>query len=306
VLASEVKIGKTRMIMELGRRLWYGLPFPDGAGPILPARTPSLWVCGDRHQDELRDMARDYGVPLEAVRLCARPENPYGNCILEEDDTIKLMAHYADVEGPGFIVIDTIWRATKKQMKVEEDVNAIFDPIIEIAQKTGCTIICASHLSKDGDTLGRRLEGAARSVMKLSYPDPDNQKDRRRLTTKGNFKQPDDLGLTLYADRVEFDHDPPKAPEPSWRGGRPASESNKAREFLFDTLRDGEQPSTDVIREWEDLGGSQRTLERVKKEMVEAGQLEVVRRFGASSLWKAIEPTAPADNQEEFTGLISD
>jgi hypothetical protein len=195
VLFSEVKTGKTRLIGEFVGRIWKGEPFPDEERVIFPEKTTTLWVCGDRHQDELRDLLRAYKIPLEAIHLCARPENPYGNCILEENDTIDLMAHYAENEKPAFICIDTIWRATNKKMKLEEDVNSVFDPIIEIAQRTGCTILCASHLSKDGDTLGRRLEGAARSVTKLLYPDPDGQKNRRRLITKGNFKQPDDLGL---------------------------------------------------------------------------------------------------------------
>jgi hypothetical protein len=304
VISSPVKIGKTRLIGEFVGRIWRGEPFPDEETVTFPEKTTTLWVCGDRHQDELKTLLLDYRIPLEAVHLCARPENPYGNCILEENDTIKLMAHYAENEKPAFICIDTIWRATNKSMRLEEDVNALFDPIIEIAQRTGCTILCVSHLSKDGDTLGRRLEGAARSVTKLFYPDPDGQKDRRRLTTKGNFKQPDDLGLTLRDDGVSFDHDPPKEPEPIWKGGKAPSELFRACKFLSDSLRDGEKESTEVIAAWEKRGGSRTTLDRARKEMEEEGLVRTVPRPGRSSLWTVVEPTEPADNQDQLVGLL--
>jgi hypothetical protein len=304
IISSEVKVGKTRIFMDLTRRLWFGLPFPDEQEPALPERTITLWVCGDRHHQELKKMAGEYGVPDEAVRFCARPETPR-TYSLDDEDTMRLMAHYADIERPGLIFIDTVWRATHKQMKIEEDVNALFDPILDIAEKTGCTVFCASHLSKDGDTLGRRPEGAVRSIMKLYYPDPDGQKYRRRLTTRGNFEEPPDFGLTLHTDHIDFDHDPPKEPEPEREFGRPPSRLIEACQFIAEKLRAGEQQSTDVMDEWEDRGGSKRTLDRARDKMVKKGEMEVVQKPGASSLWKAIAPTAPADNQEEFIRLLT-
>jgi hypothetical protein len=276
IVSSDPKVGKTTLFLELARRLWFGLLFPDEAELILPAKTITLWVCGDRHHDELKERARLFGLPDEAISFCAWPENPYGNCSLDDDDTIKLMEHYVVNEHPGIIFIDTIWRATARRMKVEEEVNALFDPIIEIAQKTNATIFCASHLSKDGDTLGRRLEAVARSVMKLYKPDPGNQPDRRKLTTMGNSKQPDDLGMTIHEDRIDFDHSPPKEPQPEApaRRGRPKSASGKARDFLCEALQGGPQVYADLLKRWLAMDGAERTLGRVKQEMIEAGMLE--------------------------------
>ena len=53
-----------------------GKPWPDGQTPTFPARTPTLWICGDRHQDELRDLRTAFGLPPEAVRLNALPHEP--------------------------------------------------------------------------------------------------------------------------------------------------------------------------------------------------------------------------------------
>jgi hypothetical protein len=284
-IASNPKFGKTLMFVELAKRLWYGTPFFGEEEPALPAGTTSLWVCGDGQQDELKQRAREYGFPGKALLLCALPENLYKRPLLEDDALIRLLAHYADVERPGLIFIDTIWRATNKQMKVEEDVNALCGPLLEIAQQSGSTIFIASHISKDGDTLGRRLEGAARSVMKLTWPDKE-QKNRRRLNTIGNFKEPPDLGLTLRPDGVGFDLDPPKAPDPRQKWDAPESESGpwsesegsrrrrkpestRAREFLIDSLEAGPQVFTDLTRRWLATNGAKTTLASAKDDLVE-------------------------------------
>jgi hypothetical protein len=84
----------------------------------------------------------------------------------------------------------------------------------------------------------------------------------------------------------------------------------EAREFLLETLEDGEKESTDVIEEWaEEHGGSEATLKRARQKMVKKGEMEIVRKFGAPSRWKRVkppEPTAPADNQDQFMGLLQD
>jgi hypothetical protein len=275
IVSSNPKIGKTTLFLEFSRRLWLGTPFPDEEELILPAKTITLWVCGDRHHDELKERASLFGIPHTAIALCAWPHNPYGNCSFDIEDTIKLLEHYIINEHPGIIFIDTIWRATTKKMKLEEEVNELFDPILEIAQKTNSTIFGASHLSKEGETLGRRLECVARSVMKLYQPDPENQPDRRKLTTMGNCKQPDDLGMTIYEDRIEFDHSPPQTPKPERKGGRPRTTSDRAIPFILEMLEYSPQEQKDIEKRWVELGRGRSSLDRAKKELLEVGTIEV-------------------------------
>jgi AAA domain len=65
LLSSDPKIGKTHFALDLARRLWFGLPWPDGQTPTLPAGTATLWVCGDRHQDELESAPQHSVCPLK-------------------------------------------------------------------------------------------------------------------------------------------------------------------------------------------------------------------------------------------------
>ena len=223
LLSSDPKIGKTHLALDLARRLWFGLPWPDNQPATFPTGTTTLWVCGDRHQDELRERAAAFGLPPDAVRLNALPGNPYGGWDLDDPDNVKLLNDLVASERPGLAFIDTVWRATRRRLNKEDEVNAPMTPIVSIAQSCDVSIMGLMHLSKDQDTLGRRLEGLARGIMKMFKPDPA-QPDRRRLEVTGNFKEPPPLGVTLHDSGCDFDFDPPKEPTKN-AGGRPSAET---------------------------------------------------------------------------------
>src|SRR5262249_10150801 len=82
LLTSEPKVGKTRLGLEIAHRVWNADCWPDGQEPTFPPGTKTLWVPGDRNQDELRELARAYGIPEEAVLLNASPDEPYGGVSL--------------------------------------------------------------------------------------------------------------------------------------------------------------------------------------------------------------------------------
>jgi AAA domain len=117
---------------------------------------------------------------------------------------VKLLGDLVASERPGLVFIDTVWRATRRRLNKEDEVNAIMTPIVSIAQSCDTSIMGLMHLSKDKDTLGRRLEGLARGIMKLFKPDP-GQPERRRLEVTGSFKEPPALGVTIRDGGCEFD-----------------------------------------------------------------------------------------------------
>jgi len=235
LLSSDPKIGKTHLVLDWARRIYLGLPWPDGADPTFPAGSKVLWVCGDRHQDELRERARAFGLPDEAVLLNALPTNPYGGWDLDEPENVELLRKLIEVERPALVSIDTVWRATRRQLRREEEINALLDPILTIAQETDTAIIGLMHLSKDGETLGRRIEGLARAVMKLTRPDPEGQPDRRKLTTMGNFKEPPPLGVTMGPTGCEYDSTPPAEAAPN-KGGRSDHEREGFKKLILEAL----------------------------------------------------------------------
>jgi len=273
LLSSDPKVGKTHLGLDLARRLWLALPWPDGQPATFPAETTTLWVCGDRHQDELRERAAAFGLPPEAVRLNALPSEPWGGWDLDKPDNLDLLRELIETEHPGLVFIDTVWRATRRRLNREDEVNAIMTPIVSIAQECDVSILGLMHLSKDQDTLGRRLEGLARGIMKMFKTDPAKP-DRRRLEVIGNFKEPPPLGVTIRDGGCDFDFNPPAEPARN-PGGRPPVKCDKAIAFLTEKLTGGDRKACDLVNEWLALGESKSPFFDAKKAMEEDGRLVV-------------------------------
>ena len=145
------------------------------------------------------------------------------------------------------------------------------------------TFLALMHLSKDAETLGRRLEGLSRSVIKLFKPDP-SQPNRRKLLVNGNFKEPPPLGATLRDDGCDFDSTPPED-KGTGKTGRPPGKVTKAIEFLEQTLAGGECKGSVVVSKWTDLGESKSTLFNARNVMVDEGRLEV-DDSGNTHIWR--------------------
>jgi hypothetical protein len=273
LLTSDPKLGKTRIGLELAKRLWNGQPWPDGQEATLPAGTKTLWVPGDRHQDELRELACAYGLPAEAVFLNASPDNPYAGVCLDEEENVAGLRERVEDERPGIVYVDTVWRATQRKLCREDEVNLLMDPLIAIAQEFDVAIVGMMHASKEGETLGRRLEGLARAVIRLTKPDPEGQPGRRKLwVARANFLEPPPLGVTIHEIGCDFDLDPPSDTAPS-RGGRPPEKSNKAVEFLKDELSERDRKQCELVDEWVALGEAKGTLFNTIKAMQSDGSL---------------------------------
>ncbi|MBV8126803.1 MAG: AAA family ATPase [Planctomycetaceae bacterium] len=272
LLSSDPKIGKTHLALFIAWLIWFRKPWPDGQPPTFPEGTSTLWVCGDRHQDELKERAAAFGLPPEAVRLNTLPAEPYGGWDLDNFDNIKLLRELVENEQPGIVVIDTVWRATRRKLSKENEVNLLMDPIISIAQECDVSILGLMHLSKDAETLGRRLEGLARAILKMFRPDP-GQPDRRRLEVIGNFKELPPLGVTIRDGGCDFDSTPPEEPARN-SGGRPPEEREKARKFITDALASqNDRKATALLSEWEKGGGSEGTFWRAMRDMQADGDL---------------------------------
>jgi hypothetical protein len=216
-LASDPGIGKTRFMMDLARRLWFGLPFPDGQPATLPKRTRTLWIQGDRNFAEMLQVARDFGLPEEAVVLGSSPDDPFGS--LDLDDPAILAAIEARIKASGVPLanIDTVGMTTARSLSKPDEAREFFAPLLELCQRTGVALFGATHLSANKEALGRRIVEKARVVIKMTHPDPEAQIDRRRLwVDKSAAVKPAPMGITMGGEGNEYDFIPPSEPE----GGR--------------------------------------------------------------------------------------
>ena len=88
-VASDPGTGKTRFGMDLSRRIFHKLPFPDGQINPHPAGSKTLWIQGDRNFNEMVEVAESFGIPDDAVCLGSDVSDPFGSLNLDDPETLE-------------------------------------------------------------------------------------------------------------------------------------------------------------------------------------------------------------------------
>ena len=263
-LASDPGIGKTRFALDLARRLWLGLPWPDCQPNDLPMGTRTLWIQGDRNFAEMLQCARDFGLPDGAVVLGSSPDDPTGSLDLDDPSTLADLRDRILAAGVALVVIDTVGMTTGRNLSRPEEARDFFAPIIELAVTTGVPFLGLTHLSMNKEALGRRIVEKARVVIKMTQPDPEGQRDRRRLwVDKTAIQKPPPLGVTMTDKRNDYDFDPPKEPDPAPRRPGPVpARLEECKRWLTDFLTPNPAAVVEIRRDAENAGFSVDTLYR--------------------------------------------
>jgi hypothetical protein len=268
-VAAEPGVGKTRFALDLARRLWFKLAWPDGQENTWPERTRTLWVQGDRNFAEMLQAARDFGLPDEAVALGAPPDDPTGGLDLDDPLALEELAGRIRAAAPALVIIDTVGMTTGRNLCRPEEARAFFAPIIELARDAGVAVLGLTHLSANKEALGRRIVEKARVVIKMTQPDPEGQPDRRRLwVDKTAVIKPPPLGITMKGDGNEYDFVPPVEPQPEARrpGPRPAK-LDACKQWLAKRLTPNPARVSELRTEAEKEGYPPATLYRAREEM---------------------------------------
>jgi AAA domain len=272
-IAAFEGIGKTRFAMDLARRLWFALPWPDGQPPTFPPGTKTLWVCADGQQDDLAAAAEAFGMPDEAIVFNTTHDEPYGGTELDALEDRDRLERFIGQVRPGFVFIDTLTNATSYDVCRATENKALMTPLRDIAQRTQTTIIPLLHLSREGHALGRRIKGITRTIIQLDCPDPEQTGRLRLCVAKSFAKKPPALGVTMTDGGNDYDFNPPSAPAPR-ELGRPPEARDKAERFIRDALaRQNDRILTELAAEYVQAKGSKSTFWRAVDAMVEAGEL---------------------------------
>ena len=275
-LAALEGIGKTRLLLDLCRRAYLGEPWPDGQPASLPVGTKSLWLCADGHQSELAETASAFGLPLEAVVLPAPPEQPFDGTSLDDADTLAVLQKTIQAVKPGIVVVDTLTFATQRDLCRQNDLAALRDPLVQLAQDNGLAVLLALHVNAAGVAFGRRIRGLTRTLMHLEQPDPDGQPGRLRFWLEKSYSaKPPAIGVTLGPNGNQYDYDPPdRVDSAGSKGGRPAGARGKAEKFILDTLTaQNDRKTTDLRYAWEKDGGSVSSFYSARDALVDAGRI---------------------------------
>lgn len=278
IVAAEPGTGKTRFVFDLLRRCHLGLPWPDGAPtPESMRGRPWLWVAADHHHQDLCDLAREYGVPDDAVRLNAPAADPFDGTHLETADDFAALEARAVKVGAAVVVVDTINNAGDYKVEDARDSQRLYKPLQEMAVRLKTPLLCVTHLNAGGKVLGRRAAEKARVVVMLNSPDPEGQPARRKLwVDKSKAVKPPPLGVTMGDGGNQYDGEPPAPQEEPARRvggatrGRPPAQTLRCAEWLRGRLAL--------------LGGRARVS--VLRREIERNESEE-DRWGASTIYKA-------------------
>jgi hypothetical protein len=298
-LAADPGTGKTVMAADLARCLWFGLDWPDGQSNPLPAGTRTLWVPGDRHYPQLISLAEKYALPDEAMIFNAPASDPAAGLDLDDPAELQALAERSQAERPGLVIVDTVGMTTGRNLCKPEDARDYFGPLMDLARALRLPFLLLTHLSKDGQALGRRISGACRLVWKMTDPDPEGQPNRRRLWVDKTYaEKPPALGMTISDAGCSFDFNPPTAPEPG-KGGRPDDSKDKAKRFIRDALarQDGQVGNTLCQECIKATSVSESTFWRAVKDMTGDGEIttEGGKGTGRKTTLHLIIPDAEPD-----------
>jgi hypothetical protein len=263
-VAADPGIGKSRFALDLARRLWSGLPWPDGQPNELPAGTRTLWVQGDRNFAEMLQAATDFGLPPEAVCLGSSPDEPFGSLDLDDPATLAALGERIKAASVPMAVVDTVGMVTSRNLSRPDEAREFFAPLLEMCQQTGVALVGLTHLSKDKEALGRRIVEKARVVIKMTQPDPEGQPDRRRLwVDKTAVVKPAPLGISMGTDGNDYDFEPPREPDPVPRKpGPPPAKLEECKKWLAQCLTPNPARVKDVRADAEKAEFSADTLYR--------------------------------------------
>ncbi len=213
LLTAEPSTGKTRLGLDLTKRIVMGLPWPDNQPMDLHGRNPVvIWVPADNQHCELVDCAAAFGFPGDAIVLNTTIDNIYGGTELVEKVQLDDLEARIDRHVAALVLIDTITNTSDAKSQDTSDAKRQYKPLQDVAKRTGAGMICVTHTNIAGKTLGRRADEKTRVTIRMTCPDPERQPLRRRLEVALTrlSEKPAPLGITMGNSGNEYDGAPPQ------------------------------------------------------------------------------------------------
>lgn len=255
LLTAEPSTGKTRLGLDLTRRIALGLDWPDGQPIDLGDRRPVvLWIPADSQHSELADIPSMFGFEPEAIILNTSVGDLYGGTELMEEEQLEALEARIVRVRPCMVIIDTITNTSDLKSQDTSDAKRQYKPLQEIAKRTGAAVLCVTHTNVAGKTLGRRADEKTRVTIRLERPDPENQPNRRKLSVALSrlSTYPAPLGVTMGDHGNEYDTHPPEEPEEGAKPSGPPTPSyeiTRAIGFFTHRLNHGPARQSVMINE---------------------------------------------------------
>lgn len=181
-IGADPGAGKTTFMMDLHRRQWNGLTWPDGK-PIQEPGRRVVWLMSDQRLSQLVDCAKSMGVPLDSIFIAAEKGYPTFSLTLEGEFLERINTIVSQVK-PWAFVIDSVTSAMGSNKGKNEDLNPVKSFLLDIAIANKIPVILLCHLNQNGGILGRVWERHCEHQLGLVLSDKSDNRSPRNLHVK--------------------------------------------------------------------------------------------------------------------------
>ncbi len=319
LLAGDPGLGKSPVTLGIASAVSRGAPWPDA--PHAPQPVGGVVLLSA--EDDLADTIRPRLDAHEAD--CSRVVALTSLADLTRDID-QLRAAIERTPDCRLVIVDPVSAYMgKADSHNNAEVRGMLAPLAALAAEERVAILAVTHLRKgEGAALYRAMGSlafvaAARAVW-VVCPCKTNPRRRLMLPIKNNLAPDSKNGLAFTvecrglkgapvvcweSEPVSITADEAMAIEVKKRGPAP-KQHKEAIDWLNKDLAAGSRPREDVIDDAEDMGFSERTIQRAFREI---GGLSKREGFGKRAVWSlpsdanALRPGQPGTNGE--TGRIS-
>ncbi len=279
LLEGDPGIGKTWISIALACCIAGGETLPGMKGSHVPQKVLYA-TCEDGIHDTLKGRIEDFGANFEAQSNIFCPKDLF----TLDEDCLQMLQNTLDEFACGIVFIDPIvgYLEAGMDMNKANEVRSVMKKLHAIAEHTGAAIIAIRHLRKSpaggkgkGNTLYDGIgsidfTGAARSVIQVRQ-DKLGQcyiaHEKSNLAFKGprlaySVDYTEEFGVCPFKWTGEYS-------DADFDDGSSVCTTRKKDEcstFIFDLLRDGEQPAVQLREDCLKAGYSVSTIKRAKKE----------------------------------------
>jgi len=302
VLEGDPGLGKSVLLLDIAARLSSGTAMPDGT-PCVPGGVIVL-SAEDGLADTVRPRLEAGGADLDRIMAIPSLKCEGGERAVMLPDDIPALENAIQQVQAKLVIIDPLVAFINPSISSwnDQQMRLALSPLAQLAQRTGSAIVAVVHLNKgEGRSAIYRgggsiaIPAAARSVF-LVANDPEDAEQRVLAGVKHNLAAmpPSLLFRTDEAPngavRIEWLGPTDKTATELLAASSPSTRlrpRDEAEQFLSDYLSYGPVPALEVADAAQELGISERTLDRAKKKL---GVIAKRRGFGADGGWDWMLP----------------
>ncbi len=279
IFDGDPDVGKSVVTMYIAACVSSGRNFPDGAK--CEAGNVAIVNVEDGPGDTIRPRLEAAGADLDRVEIVAGvPDGNGGARLLDIPGDVGVLERFVVENDIKLLIIDPVLTMLGGDANKDQDARKALTPLRDMAERTGCAMICVRHLNKSvglkaiqrgGGNMG--LIGIARAGSFFAH-DPEDETRRIMAPHKSNLaEKPPSLvyrivtaGLYNTA-RIEWlgtsEYDA-NALAADASTPHEKSELEEAKAFLRDELSDGPMWAKQVFKDATDAGVKDMTLRRAK------------------------------------------